>query len=211
MENISKDKPVNSVLYQAVVIGVSAGGLEVLRVLLRLIPAGFGRSVIVVQHLHPLQDGFFIEALDRVCSLPVREAEEKEPVMPGVVYFAPPNYHLLIEANRTFALSTDEKVNFSRPSIDVLFESAAEVYGPELIGIILTGASGDGAIGARRIKENGGLVIVQDPATAQYPKMPSAALAETEVDRVLSVIEIGRFLACLERPASTRAIAVRKL
>jgi two-component system chemotaxis response regulator CheB len=198
MENLSKDKPVRPQgLYKAVVIGVSAGGLEVLRMLLPNLPAGFPLPVIVVQHLHPLQDRSFLEILDRSCALVVREAEEKEKVVPGVVYFAPPNYHLLIESDATFSLSVDEKVNYSRPSIDVLFETAAEAFGAGLIGIILTGAGKDGAVGLRRTKENGGITIVQDPATAQFPIMPLAAMEETEVDHVMNIEEIARFLSGL--------------
>ena len=117
MENLSKDKPVRPRgLHKAVVIGVSAGGLEVLRMLLPLLPAGFPLPVIIVQHLHPLQDRSFLEILGRSCALEVREAEEKEKAVPGVVYFAPPNYHLLMESDATFSLSVDEKVNYSRPS-----------------------------------------------------------------------------------------------
>ena len=183
--------------YKAVVIGVSAGGLEVLGMLLPLLPAGFPLPVIVVQHLHPLQDRSFLEILGRSCALVVKEAEEKEKAVPGVIYFAPPNYHLLIELDATFSLSVDEKVNYSRPSIDVLFETAAEAFGPGLIGIILTGAGKDGAAGLGRTKENGGLTIVQDPATAQFPIMPMAAMEETEVDHVMNIEEIARFLSGL--------------
>jgi two-component system, chemotaxis family, protein-glutamate methylesterase/glutaminase len=198
MENLSKDKPVRQHgQYKAVVIGVSAGGLKVLGMLLPLLPAGFPLPVIVVQHLHPLQDHSFLEILDRSCALVVKEAEEKEKAVPGVVYFAPPNYHLLIESDATFSLSVDEKVNYSRPSIDVLFETAAEAFGPGLIGIILTGAGKDGAVGLRRTKENGGITIVQDPATAQFPIMPMAAMEETEVDHVMNIEEIARFLSGL--------------
>ena len=152
MENLSKDSSVEHGRYQAVVIGVSAGGFETLNELLPLIPSGITVAVIIVQHLHPQQDGFFIESLNNACSVPVREAEQKEPAVPGTVYFAPPNYHLLLETDKTFSLSIDEKVNFSRPSIDVLFETAAEAYGPGLIGVILTGASKDGASGLQRIR-----------------------------------------------------------
>jgi two-component system chemotaxis response regulator CheB len=197
VENLSKDNALVQDRYQAIVIGVSAGGFETLNELLPSIPSGITVAVIIVQHLHPQQDGFFIESLNAACSVPVREAEEKEPVLPGSVYFAPPNYHLLLEADKTFSLTIDEKVNFSRPSIDVLFETAAEVYGPSLIGIILTGASKDGASGLQWIRKRGGLAIVQDPATALFPAMPAAALVEGEVDLVLSVPEIGRFLAQL--------------
>lgn len=182
-------------LHKAVVIGVSAGGLEVMKRLLPLIPAGFPLPVIVVQHLHPLQDRFFLEILGRSCALEVREAEEKERAVPGVVYFAPPNYHLLMELDATFSLSVDEKVNYSRPSLDVLFETAAEAFGRGLIGIVLTGAGKDGAVGLRRIKEKGGITIVQDPATAEFPLMPSAAMAESEVDHVMNIEEIARFLS----------------
>ncbi len=184
-------------LHKAVVIGVSAGGLEVLRMLLPLLPAGFPLPVIIVQHLHPLQDRSFLEILGRSCALEVREAEEKEKALPGVVYFAPPNYHLLMESDATFSLSVDEKVNYSRPSMDVLFETAAETFGPGLIGIVLTGAGRDGALGLRRIKENGGTTIVQDPATAQFSIMPLAAMEETEVDYVMNIEEIARFLSGL--------------
>ncbi len=201
MEDLSKDNIMESGSHQAVVIGLSAGGLNALNVLLPLIPIDFPLPLVIVQHLHPHQDGSFFENAGGLCLLAVREAEEKEPVARGAVYFAPANYHLMIESDRTFSLSIDEKVNYSRPSIDVLFESAADVYGPDLIGIILTGASRDGAAGLRRIKENGGFTIVQDPATAEFPAMPSAALDETEVDRVMNIREIGRFLAGIGRSA----------
>ena len=183
------------------VIGVSAGGSDALKELLALIPVDFNLAVVIVQHLHPQQDRFFIEYLGESCAIPVLEAEEKGTVSPGVVYFAPANYHLLIESDRTFSLSVDEKVNFSRPSIDVLFETAAETYGPKLIGVVLTGASKDGAAGLRRIKESGGMTIVQDPATAEFPVMPSAALGETQVDYVMDLRQIGRFLAEMGRPS----------
>jgi len=195
MENISENRLEASKRFQAVVVGVSAGGLEVLKALLASIPASFPLAMVIVQHLHPLQDKFLIEYLDERCAIPVREADEKEPVEPSNIYFAPPNYHLLIEADKTFSLSIDAKVNYSRPSIDVLFESAAEAYGSSLIGVVLTGASADGAAGLRRIKESGGLAIVQDPKTAEFPIMPRAALESTEVDYVLSIEEMGRFLA----------------
>ncbi len=197
MENLSKEKQVRPDLHKAVVIGVSAGGLQVLRTLLPQIPGAFPLPVIIVQHLHPLQDRSFLKILGTSCALVVREAEEKEKAVPGVVYFAPPNYHLLIESDMTFSLSVDEKVNYSRPSLDVLFESAAEAFGPGLIGIILTGASRDGAVGLRRIKEKGGTTIVQDPATAEFPLMPTAAMEESEVDHVMNIEEIARYLSAL--------------
>jgi two-component system, chemotaxis family, protein-glutamate methylesterase/glutaminase len=199
MEDLSKDPSVRLQNYQAVVGGVSAGGLAALKSLLGTLPADFALALVIVQHLHPQQDDFLVEHLVSVCRLPVKEAEEKEAVKSGVVYLAPANYHLLIEADRTFSLSTDEKVNFSRPSIDVLFETAAEAYGTELIGVILTGASRDGAVGLRRIKEKRGLTIVQDPKSAEYPAMPLAALEETSVDHVLMIDRIGLLLSELGR------------
>lgn len=195
MENLPEDRIAVSNRLEAVVVGVSAGGHEVLKLLLQALPSSFSLAMIIVQHLHPLQDKFFVEYLNGLCALTVREAEEKEPVVPGMVYFAPPNYHLLIERDRTFSLSTDEKVNFSRPSIDVLFESAAEAYGAAVVGVILTGASRDGAAGLRRIWECGGPALVQDPGTAQFPAMPLAAIEVAKDSRILKVEEIGALLA----------------
>jgi two-component system chemotaxis response regulator CheB len=184
--------------------GVSAGGLEALQSLLAVIPEDFSLALVIVQHMHPQQDDFLVAHLSQACRLTVREAREKQAVKSGVVYLAPANYHLLIEADKTFSLSADEKVNFSRPSIDVLFETAAEAYGAGLIGVILTGASRDGAAGLRRIKEKEGLAIVQDPQTAEYPAMPLAALEETQVDYVLSIDRIGRLLGELGKPGQPR-------
>jgi two-component system chemotaxis response regulator CheB len=180
--------------FKIVVIGGSAGSMTALTELLPVLPADYQLPIVIVQHLHPLQDGFHIEHLDSLCSLVVKEAEEKEPIRTGYVYFAPPNYHLLIEDDLTFALSIDAKVNYSRPSIDVLFESAVHVYGSQVVAIILTGANNDGAQGIRLVKAQGGLAIVQDPQTADSPFMPKAALEATPVDGVLSPREIGRFL-----------------
>ena len=183
--------------YDTVTIGVSSGGMDALSTLLPLLPVGMPQAFIVVQHVHPTSDNYLVEHLNRLCRLPVKEAEEKEPVMPGTIYVAPPNYHLLIEDNRTFSLSTSAKVNYSRPSIDVLFETAAEVYQEALIGIILTGANNDGSRGLKTIKEFGGLVIVQDPATAEVMSMPLAALETVDADYILSLPEIGQLLSSL--------------
>ena len=180
--------------YEAVVLGGSSGGLEALTQILRSLPAGFPLPLIVAQHLHPLQDATFCSRLNADTPLIVKEAEEKERVVAGNVYFAPPNYHLLLEKNRTFSLSVDERVHYSRPAIDVLFESAAEVYRAGLIGVILSGANQDGAQGLKRIKAYGGLAIVQDPATAQTGYMPAAAIAAVAADYILPVAEIGPFL-----------------
>jgi two-component system, chemotaxis family, protein-glutamate methylesterase/glutaminase len=181
--------------FDAIVIGGSAGAMTALSTLLPCFPENYPLSVIVVLHLHPRQDRYFLEHFNKLCILNVKEADEKENIQAGYVYFAPPNYHLLIENNRTFSLSTDEKVNYSRPSIDVLFESAANVYGPRLAAILLTGANNDGAEGLRIIKEKGGLVIVQDPQSAESSYMPAAALQVMQPDFVLGLPEIGRWLA----------------
>jgi len=127
--------------------------------------------------------------------LPVNEAEEKECLRPGRIYLAPANYHLLVDRNRRLALSVDSKVNFSRPSVDVLFESAAEAYTDSLIGIVLTGASSDGAKGLKKIKDLGGYTIVQDPATAAATAMPATALLNCQADHILAPKEIGELLA----------------
>lgn len=162
--------------------------------LLPPLPSTYPLPIIVVQHLHPLQDNLFVEYLDRQSALVIKEADEKEKIEAGRAYFAPPNYHLLIEDDRTFSLSVDEKVNYARPSIDILFESAADVYGGDVIGVILTGANNDGALGLRLIKERGGLAIVQDPGTAESPLMPQAAIEATQVDYVLALPAIARLL-----------------
>ena len=181
----------------AVVIGVSAGGLTALTSLLPVLPAEYPLSIMVVQHVHPSSDGYLIELLDKQCSLHVKEAVEREKIEPGTIYIAPPNYHLLVEMDMTMALNVDDKVRFSRPSIDVLFESAADVFENHLVGIVLTGANDDGARGLRSIKEHGGLTIVQEPTEAEFPLMPEAALSMSHVDHVLPLAEIGRLLVQL--------------
>ena len=188
--------------YQAIVIGGSAGAMAALTQLLPIFPADYPLPIIVAQHLHPLQDDYFVEHYKGRCALKVKEADEKEPLCVGHIYFAPPNYHLLIEDDRTFSLSIDEKVNYSRPSIDVLFESAVDVYAPGLIGVILTGANDDGARGLRLLKQKGGLAIVQDPKTAESAYMPRAALAATQVDYVLPLEDIGKLLIEIPHKAS---------
>jgi two-component system chemotaxis response regulator CheB len=184
--------------YRLIVIGGSAGATGALTKLLPVFPAAYPLPIVVVQHLHPLQDRSFIEHFAGQCNLTVKEAGDKGVIKAGHIYFAPPNYHLLIEEDKSFSLSIDEKVNYTRPSIDVLFASAADAYGSRLIGVILTGANHDGAQGLRLIKSRGGLTIVQDPSTAESAYMPRAALEVTAVDYMLSLPDIGRLL--LEMP-----------
>ena len=132
---------------QAVVIGTSAGGVQALSQVLPRLPADFPAPVLVVVHVPPRQSNSLVDLFAAKCRLPVKEAEDKEPLAPGTIYFAPPDYHVLVEASGTIALSSDEHVNHSRPAIDVLFESAADAFGPELVGIVMTGANSDGAQG----------------------------------------------------------------
>ena len=179
------------VQYEAVVIGGSSGGMEVLRMILKSIPKDFVLPIIVVQHMHSSSDNYLAHSLNEIFEVTVKEVSEKEDIIPGNVYIAAPNYHLLIENDRTFSLAIFERVNFARPSIDVMFESAADVYGSRLVGVVLTGANYDGSLGLKKIKEKGGLTIVQDPATAEMDSMPREAIEKTDVDFILPPEQIG--------------------
>lgn len=180
--------------HEAIVIGASVGGWEALKTLLSALPASFPSPIAIVQHIGERSESFMAELLNQVSRIAVKEAEDKESLSSGTAYLAPPGYHLLIEPDRSFSLSVDERVNHARPSIDVLFESAAEVFGGTLIGIILTGANADGARGLKTIKEYGGLAIVQNPEEAENPTMPKAALTATEVDYIVSLEQLTTIL-----------------
>lgn len=180
--------------YEAVVVGASAGGMQALKVLLCGLPADFPMAVAVVQHLEASSGGYLSEFLNETCAIPVREADEKEPFRKGTAYIAPANYHLLIEPDRSLSLSADDKVNYSRPAIDPLFESAADVFGPALIGVVMTGASSDGAMGLKRIKAGGGRAVVQNPASAESPFMPQSAVRAAEPDHIVELEEIAPLL-----------------
>jgi two-component system chemotaxis response regulator CheB len=181
----------------AVVIGASAGGLEALSDLLPALPAAFRAPIFVVQHLPRDRPSLIADILASKCVIAVREAEDKLPACPGTVYFAPPDYHLLVDEGHTMALSMDEPVHFSRPSIDVLFESAADAYRSGLVGVILSGASEDGAAGLEAVRRAGGITIAQDPATANVAVMIQAALARGPVDYILSPSRIAERLVTL--------------
>lgn len=196
--NVGKEAARKQRPASAVTIGVSAGGMEALSEVLPAFPENYGLAVVIVQHVHPQSNGYFVRYFEERCRLPVKTADEKEAIEPGRVYIAPPNYHLLVEADRTFSLSVDPAVNYARPSIDVFFETAAEAFGPELCGVILTGANTDGSNGLRAVREKGGITVVQDPDTAEVPAMPRAALKATEVDHVLPLERIGPFLSSLK-------------
>lgn len=189
--------PVGFGYYKAVVMGGSAGGFEALAVILSALPSDFDLPVFVVQHLHPSDEGSFCRHLALTTRVKVVEPCDKEPIEPGRVYVAPANYHMLVEQNGTIALSVSEKVNWSRPSIDVLFESAARAFGKSVIAVILSGANADGTKGMLGIKEAGGLTIVQDPASADIPVMPQSAIASGGVDEVLGLKAIGQRLIAL--------------
>ncbi|XOV95316.1 MAG: chemotaxis protein CheB [Bacteroidota bacterium] len=179
---------------EAIVLGVSAGGFEVIKRLITALPIYFTLPIIIVQHLSDFSRGEWVGLLDKQCKISVKEVEEKEEITGGVVYLAPPNYHLLIENDRTFTLTVDERVNYARPSIDVLFESAAEAYGPSLVGIVGTGANYDGARGLERIKNLGGVTIVQDPDTAEVDSMPRAAIEIAQPQLILSLELIIKYV-----------------
>lgn len=179
---------------EAVVIGCSVGGLNALHALLRNLPNELGIAIIICAHVAADAPGLLPHILNAWCHLPVTEAMEREPVLPGHVYVAPPNYHLLIEMDRYFSLSVDERVCYVRPAIDVLFTSAADVYGDRLLGVLLTGANSDGTQGMKAIKAAGGTTLVQDPKTAEIDTMPKAAIAMGVVDQVLPLSKITNIL-----------------
>jgi two-component system chemotaxis response regulator CheB len=183
--------------YRAVVLGVSTGGVEALKRLLPALPAGFRLPILIVIHLAPDSDNGLALLLDSHAAIRVKEADDGEDVLPSTAYLAPANYHLLVSRDRRLALSTDARVNYARPSVDELFESAATVYGQSLIGIVLSGASSDGARGLQRIKQVGGYAIVQAPDDAEIDTMPRCALALVAADRVTTLSELPAVLAGL--------------
>lgn len=179
---------------EALVIGASAGGTRALTELLPSVPEAARIPLVVVVHLSPSRPSLLPDLFGARCAARVLEPEDKQPVEPGTIWFAPPNYHLLVETDRTFSFSVDAPVNFSRPSIDVLFESAADAFGSKLCGIVLTGANEDGAAGARAIRERGGLVVAQDPETAQAKQMPRATISRANPQIVASLPEIAELI-----------------
>lgn len=179
---------------RAVVIGASAGALEALTAILPALPAGFSMPVFVVVHIPPDKKNMLPELFEKRCALSICEIDDKQPIKPATLYFAPPDYHVLIEKNGLISLSNEEPVLFSRPSIDVMFESAADVYGEGLIGVILTGANEDGAKGLRAITDAGGTALVQSPASATSSAMPEAALAACPQALSLTLPQIADYL-----------------
>ncbi len=198
---------------EIVVVGTSLGGLNALEILLGGLPKSFSVPVAIAQHRHKDTDDTLSLFLQHHCVLPVTEAEDKEAIVPGQVYLAPADYHLLVESSQpqgdcqngphcpTFSLSTEAPVCYARPSINVLFESVADAYGEKAIGVILTGASDDGSQGLARIKANGGQTIVQEPTTAFCPTMPKAAIEAVAIDWILPLPDIAPLLVNLCHPA----------
>lgn len=174
----------------AIVIGASTGGVEALLQILPALRADATVSVLVVLHLPRERSSLLAEIFAPRCRLPVRDVQDKDPILDGTIYFAPPDYHLLVEDGPSLALSMDPPVEHSRPSVSVLFESAAAVYGPRLLAVLLTGAGSDGASGLQAVQRAGGMTVVQQPASARMPQMPEAALARVTADHVLTLEDI---------------------
>lgn len=180
-------------------MGASAGGLEAMIKILSELPQNFPLPFIIVQHRAKDERQLLEEVIQVKCKIAVKQADEKENIKPGTVYFAPADYHLLVEEDMSFSLDSDMYVNYSRPSIDVLFESASEVYREGLIGIILTGTNSDGAEGIKAIRINGGTTIAQNPKSALHPYMPQAAINTGSIQYILEVDEIKEFLLNLQK------------
>jgi len=184
--------------FKVVIIGGSAGSLEVLmKVLPQLVPI-YKFALVFVLHRKSTEDNTLEELIAMKTVIPVKQVEDKTPLLPGFIYVAPSDYHLLFETYHQLSLDTSDKVNYSRPSIDVSFESAAQVYGPLLTGILLSGANADGTYGLQIIKQQGGTVVIQDPATAEMPFMPKTALESVTPDFVLDVEELLQFINNME-------------
>ena len=190
---------------EIVVVGTSYGGLAALQVVLPALAQDFGMPVVVVQHRGKDADNL-CEFLQRHSALPLSEPNDKDAIAPGRVYLAPRDYHLLIERDG-FALSTEAPVGYARPSVNVLFESAADIYQGHVVGVVLTGANTDGARGLAKIKAYGGLCVVEDPAGAESRGMPQAAIAAAKVDAILPLPEIAPYLnqLCQHEPRSSYA------
>ena len=177
-----------------IVIGASFGGVQAIKTILENLKQPLPVSILIVLHIGNNNNLGYISSLKRQLEIQVKEAEEKEVIKPGVVYFAPPNYHLLVEEDGSLSLSTSPKENYSRPAIDMLFETAAWAYRENLLGILLTGASSDGALGMKMIKKYGGITIVENPATACASIMPGEALKCSTPDYIMDLHEIPQLL-----------------
>jgi two-component system chemotaxis response regulator CheB len=187
-----------------VAIAASAGGLKALTVLLSALPVALPAAVVVVQHLAPDHISYMAKILGERIALPVHQARDGERLRPGIVYVAPPDYHVLLRRNGAITLSHTAQVHFVRPSADVLFESVAANWGPRCIAVVLTGAGSDGARGIQAVKRAGGTVIAQDEATSEFFGMPGAAIQTGSVDLILPLDEIAGALVALLTPGAIR-------
>lgn len=185
--------------YQLIAIGCSMGGMAAMEQIFGVLPGDFPVPIVVAQHRYRTSGEALPNFLRRHSKLNVVDAVDKQWIKPGNVYLAPADYHLMVDDGGELSLSVDAAVAYSRPSIDVLFESAADAYREGVVGVVLTGANADGARGAHRIKQRGGFVVVQDPETAESPEMPQSAIAAARVDRILPLNRIGPFLVELCR------------
>jgi len=183
--------------YQLIVIGGSAGSLDVLLHVIPKLKANFHIPIVLVLHRMNSYDSTLAELIAAKTTLKVKEVEDKEPIKAGNIYIAPADYHLLVEKDGMFSLDFSEKVNFSRPSIDITFASAADAFGERTLGILLSGANADGVDGMQAIKNAGGLAVVQDPKTAEVSFMPAQAILNIEVDKILKIEEMPDFLNSL--------------
>jgi len=190
-------KPLN-----CIVIGASQGGFEALKKVLAPLPVDFSVPILVVRHQCARSDGYVVQALNQICQLKVKFAEQRECPQPGTVYLAPPDLHLLVDKEGCLQLVHSDPVHFSRPAIDPLFESAAHCYGSRLLAVVLTGANSDGADGVVMVKKYNGRVLVQDPMTAEADVMPKAALAAVEADYIIWLDQIGPMLWTLTHKIS---------
>lgn len=184
---------------EALLIGGSAGSLEVLIKVLPLLEISISFAIVIIVHRKNSNDSALLELLSTKTLIPVREVEDKDAMQPGFIYLAPADYHLLIENERTFSLDDSEKVNFSRPSIDVTFESFADSMGNSTVAVILSGANTDGTQGLEAVHRAGGKTVAQDPVSAQVPFMPQHAITHTTVDYVFSTSELAQFINSLSR------------
>lgn len=200
MKRIPENKITDLDRFKAVVIGASAGGIDALSEILPHLPKTYPLPIIIVLHIPDKQPSHLSELFASKTELRVKDADEKEVIQPGTIYFAPPGYHLLVERDLTLSLSNEDPVQYSRPSIDVLFESAADAFESHLVGVLLTGANSDGSEGLKRIQELGGLALIQDPATAQMRDMPEAActLLSATKEQILTLAEITNLLLSLK-------------
>ena len=195
--------------YKAIVLGVSTGGVGTLKALLGALPKDFPLPLLIVQHISPDSGDQMAVFLDEFCAIHVKEADEQERPVGGTVYLAPANYHLMVEPDGRLGLSMDPPVNYSRPSVDVLFETAAQAFGERLIGVVLTGAGYDGSLGLKRIKDKGGVAVVQDPCDAAADSMPKHAMMAVTPDHVVTLSPCRSYLSTFQKSEQICQVTIK--